>query len=183
MKRLVILLILFIYSCAVKTWNVEGPSELSNGLVVKIDTKAWRFSPSDLDRYVLPIFISLENKGKEPISIRREDIFLVDDKGRQYNPIPPGDVANALRRGYGVGFSFSVGYWSYPFGLWWSPYYAYPPSRDVYPDLVNKALVFGELQPGATLSGFVYFQKIPEDAKELTLNIKGYKFRLKASRE
>ncbi len=65
----------------------------------------------------------------------------------------------------------------------YSPYYAYPPSRDVYPDLVNKALVFGELQPGATLSGFVYFQKIPEDARELTLNIKGYKFRLKASKE
>ncbi len=177
------LLVVFLFSCAVKTWNVEGPSEIYNGLVVRIDTKAWRFSPSDLDRYVLPILVSIENRSKEPVSIRREDIFLLDDKGNQYNPLPPGDVLNMLRKSYGLGFGFSIGYWNYPFGLWWSPYYAYPPSEDVYPDIVNKAFVFGEIQPNATLSGFVYFQKLPEDVKEVALSIKGYKFKLKASKD
>ncbi len=162
---------------------MEDPSQVSNGLVISVKTNSWDYSPSDLGSYVLAILLEVENKSKEAVGIRREDVFLLDKEGNQYNPLQPGDVLNMLRGGYGGGISFSIGYWSHPFGLWWSPYYAFPPSERVYPDIVNRAFTFGEVQPGAKMKGFVYFPKMPEDVKDLTLNVKGYKFKLKAGKD
>lgn len=178
MKGLLALLLLVLSGCAVKTWQVEGPSKVSDGLSVSVDTRAWKYSPSDLERYVLPVYIEVENLKGEVQTIRREDVFLMDEKGNQYNPLQPADVISMFRRSYGVGFSISVGYWSYPFGVWWSPYYAYPPSGGPYPDIVNRAFPFGEVQPGAKLRGFVYFPRIQDDARQLILHVKGYTFRL-----
>ncbi len=183
MKKLTLLLFVFITGCATMTWRIEGPSQASNGLLVSINAKAWKYSPSDLDSYVLPILLEVENREKEAVAIKREDVFLLDEKGNQYNPLQPGDVVSMLRGGYGGGLSFSIGYWSSPFGVWWSPYYGFPPQDRVYPDIVNKAFAFGEIQPGAKISGFVYFPKMPRDVKALTLSVKGYKFKLKADKD
>ncbi len=55
------------------------------------------------------------------------------------------------------------------------PYYNYrrsyyePDLEDVYTEALNP----GAIRPGATLSGYVYFKKIPARAKNLTLEI-GY---------
>lgn len=172
-------MLLFLSGCAVKTWTVEGPSEASDGLKVKVGSDTWKYHPSDLHHHLIPIHIEVENLRDEPVSIRREEVYLVDDKGNQYNSLEPRDVAGVLRRSYGVGFSFGLGYWSAPVGLWWSPYYS-PSARDeVYPDILNKAFTFGQVQPKNRLSGFVYFPKVPEDTKSLTLYVKSYKFQLK----
>lgn len=178
MKRLLVLILLLLSSCAVKTWQVEGPSQVSNGLLIRIDTRAWKYSPSDLEYYVFPVYIEVENRKGEALAIRREDVFLVDEKGNQYGPLQPADVISMLRRSYGVGFSFSIGYWSYPFGIWWAPYYVFPPSGGPYPDIVNRAFAFGEIQPGARVKGFVYFPRVQEETKRLFLHVKGYTFTL-----
>jgi hypothetical protein len=43
-----------------------------------------------------------------------------------------------------------------------------PPS---YPDIVNNAFLFGSVEPGAILKGFVYFQKPPNYQKRVILRV------------
>lgn len=179
MKFVLVLFLIFVSSCAVKVWNVEGPTELTNGIRVSVKTSAWNYSPSYLDSYVLPIYIEVENLTNEAFELKREDVFLVDEKNNQFNALEPRDVMALLRRDYGMGFSFSIGYWSSPFGVWWWPYYTLPPREYAYPDIVNKAFTFGRLQPKTRLAGFVYFPKPAEGTKRLTLYVKGYRFNLK----
>ncbi|MFN3976029.1 MAG: hypothetical protein ACK4LT_03090 [Aquificaceae bacterium] len=181
MRLLLLTLLLVLSGCAVKTWNVAGPTEFTNGLKVSIKTNAWSYSPSDLSRYVIPIYLEVVNTTDEAIELKREDVFLLDEGGNQFNSLEPRDVMALLRGDYGMGFSFGIGYWSSPFGIWWYPYYTLPPREYVYPDIVNKAFTFGKLQPKARLSGFVYFPMPGEDTKRLTLYIKGYRFSLEAS--
>lgn len=183
MRLLVFIGLLLTFSCAVKTWTVEGTAQVSNDLFISVKTDQWKYSPSDLDYYVLPIYIEVENRSKEAVSIRKEDIFLIDEKRNQFNPLEPRDVISMVRRSYGLGFSFGIGYWSSPFGLWWYPYYIPSFRENVYPDILNKALTFGEVKPGAKLKGFVYFPKPPEDTKVLNLHVKGYSFRLKPKQD
>ncbi|MEJ5339068.1 MAG: hypothetical protein ACK42C_08440 [Aquificaceae bacterium] len=182
MRALLLLLTLLLSGCAVKTWTLEGPSDLSNGLTVRVEMNRWKYYPSDLDRYVLPIYIEIENRGSQTVKVAREDVFLIDEKGNQYNPVEPRDVISMLGRDYRMGIGLGFGYWSSPFGLWWSPYYTFP-RNESYPDIVNRAFIFGEVQGGARLRGFVYFPEIPRDINKLTLNVKGYKFRLKAKED
>ncbi|MFN7065836.1 MAG: hypothetical protein ACK4OF_06790 [Aquificaceae bacterium] len=172
-------MLFLISSCAMKYWTIEGPFELSNGLRVSIKTTAWSYYPSDLDRYVLPIYLEVENKGNEPVNIERYEVYLLDEKGNQFNLLEPKDVASLLRRSHSIGFSFGIGYWSSPIGIWWWPYYALPPREEAYPDILNKAFIFGQIQPKARLSGFVYFPRVPKGTKGLILYVKGYSFSLK----
>ncbi|MEN3033982.1 MAG: hypothetical protein ABDH18_03220 [Aquificaceae bacterium] len=44
--------------------------------------------------------------------------------------------------------------------------------------MVNYAFIFGELQTGAKLKGFVYFPLLPKDISSATLYVKGYRFNL-----
>ncbi len=177
MSFLALILLVFISSCAVKTWQVEGPSQLSNGLSIKVDTKAWSYSPSNLTSYVLPVYLEIKNLSKEPVKVSRDDIYLIDDKGNQINPLEPRDVMALVQRSYGSGISLGFGYYSYPFGVWWHPYYYFPPSTEVYPDIINYAFTFGTIESQAVLKGFVYFPK--PQAESLTLKVKAHSFKLK----
>jgi len=183
MRLFIFIVLMLTFSCATKTWILEGQSQVLNHISISVKTDQWKYSPSDLEHYVLPIYIEVENHSKEVVSIRKEDVFLLDEKKNQFNPLEPSDVMSMVRRSYGFGFSFGIGYWSSPFGLWWYPYYTPPPVEDIYPDILNKAFTFGEVQPGAKLKGFVYFPKPSGDVKALTLYVKGYSFYLKVKQD
>ncbi len=180
MKPLLLFLLLFLYGCAVKTWDVVGQSELSNGLRVSIRTNAWEYSPSNLENYVLPIYLEVENLSDVPLFLRREDVYIVDNKGNQYNSLEPKDVAGILRDYSSIGFSFSIGYWSSPIGIWWWPYYTIPYGERTYPDIINKAFTFGQIRPKNKISGFIYFPKMPKEVESITLYVKEYKFQLRS---
>lgn len=151
------------------TVNKERSTSLYRNTDVQILVKsqAWNFSPSDLPYYVTPIYLEVKNLSQKSISIERRDVYLLDDKGNQYNALMPGDVSSMLS--YSMGFSFGVAYYSYPYWLGWYPYYPYYPPT--YPDILNYSFVYGTVQPGSVLKGFVYFQKLPKELKKVTLKV------------
>lgn len=183
MRALLLLVLLLAGACSQKVWVLEDPAQVSNGLRISVKTEEWKHTPYSLSFYFLPVYLELENLTAQPVSIGRGDVYLLDSQGNQYNPIEPSQVHSILRREYRTVFSIGLGYYSYPFSLWWSPYYALPSSPEVYPEVINYALSFGELQPGARLRGFVYFPQLSEKASPATLYVKGYRFALKLKKE
>ena len=179
MRKLVLLPLIFLLSCAQKVWILEGLNEAKNGVRISVKTGEWKYSPSNLGYYVFPVYVELENLSDSAINIGREEVYIIDERGNQYNPISPSDVHSMLQRKYGLSFGFGLGYYSYPWHVWWHPYYAFPPSREVYPDVLNYAFNFGTVQPRARLRGFVYFPLLPSDVSTASLYVKGYKFNLK----
>ncbi len=173
--------------------------KLDDNVNFSIAANAWHGEPKYLKGLITPFYIQIENKTKHNIIISENDFVLFDEFRNQYNPLTPKRVANILvsanRKRYyvyprisiGIGTSFHhdrfhyYGHHRYPF---YRPYYYfddypyYDYRRSYYePDLegvYSRALTQGAIRPGATLSGYVYFKKVPSDTKELTLEI-GYK--------
>jgi hypothetical protein len=179
MRRLLFFILVLIWGCAPTVRLVP----LEDGLIVDkekltaiykdkdvqilVKTHAWIYSPSDLPYYVLPIYLEIRNLSTKDIYIERKDIHLIDDANHQYNPIPPSDITSMLTTS--IGLSFGISYYSSPYWFGYYPYYPYyPPS---YPDIVNNAFLFGSVEPGAILKGFVYFQKPPNYQKRVILRV------------
>ncbi|NPA41159.1 MAG: hypothetical protein GXO18_02690 [Aquificae bacterium] len=140
---------------------------------VKIFVKAnaWEGYPSDLDDLLLPLYVEIRNKGREVIEVRREDIFLIDDRGNQYNALDPKDAAEVARGDTGVGVGVGIGVGTPHYGVGWTV--GTPIYTDVE-DVINKAFIPGRVLPGRKLKGFVYFQKLPDEVNRLTLKL-GYR--------
>ncbi|QWK20669.1 MAG: hypothetical protein KNN13_04960 [Hydrogenobacter thermophilus] len=149
--------------------NRENFMSVYEGEEVKILVKAqaWKYSPSDLPYYVTPLYMEVKNLSQKNISIDRHGIYLLDDRGNQYNALSPGEVSSMLS--YSVGFSLGMAYYSSPYWFGWYPYYPYYPPT--YPDILNYAFVYGTVEPKAILKGFLYFQKLPKEIKNVTLKI------------
>ena len=173
--------------------------KLDDNVNFYIAVNTWHGEPKNLKNHITPFYIDIDNKTKNNILISENDFVLFDEYRNQYNPLTPKRVANILisanrkrfyiypRISIGIGTSFHhdrfhyYGHHRYPF---YRPYYyfddyPYYDYRASYyePDLegvYSRALTQGAIRPGATLSGYVYFKKVPSDTKELTLEI-GYK--------
>jgi len=144
----------------------------STEVKIKVRTNAWECCPSYLDDYVLPIYIEVKNRSPNPIELSLKDVVLVDDKGNQYNALEPKEVAEAVRGGSGVGVSLGFAYGTPGWGLGWVA--GGPAYYDSAEDVINKAFIAGRILPGAKLKGFVYFQKIPDEVRRITMRI-GYR--------
>ncbi len=139
---------------------------------IKVRANAWEGYPSDLPDYVLPLYLEVRNKSSEVVEIDLRDITLVDDRGNQFNPLEPKDVAEAVRGGSTVGISVGFAYGTPGWGLGWLA--GGPPYYSDTEDVINKAFIPGKVLPGAKLKGFVYFQKIPDEARRVSLRV-GYR--------
>lgn len=168
-----------------------------NGVNFTIRTNYWHGSPKNLNRHILPVFISVENNSDTPIIIERGDIVVLDDSRNQYSALPPDDVAKILlsseRYGYsriypsisiGIGSYYNHGHYYYghryyhPFyrhRLFYDdyPYYDYPRTyyRPDYKDIYTEAFQPGKIMPDARSSGFVYFKKLTPYTSGMTLQI------------
>jgi hypothetical protein len=143
------------------------------GLRISVAAEAWRGRPRSLPERVLPFLVAVRNTGTRPIAIGRNDFFLLDDAGRQYFPLPPGEVVTLLGGGGpGVAISPSIGIegstggggtiFGGGLGIALGGG-AGSETRDVIP----RALPQGPVQPGAELSGFLYFPRPTEGYRTL----------------
>lgn len=144
------------------------------GLIVTVETDAWRARPSGLADTVFPLLVTVRNTGTFPVTVARQDFALLDPANRQYPPIPAADVAAMYGGGggSGVAVSPSIGFggatgsrpWmgggiGVTFGSWGS---------DVR-DIVPLAFPDGSVQPGAEVRGFLYFPRLAPDVREARL--------------
>jgi hypothetical protein len=138
-------------------------------IVVRVG--AWRGWPSDLARFVTPMHVTVVNLGAVPLRVSHDDFALAvagnqrlaavlptEVRGIVYQP-PPAPLSSA---GFVVG---AEGYrdWVLSGSAWNAG--ADPVARlgEPFalpsPDVLDRALGEGVLEPGGTASGFVYFER------------------------
>jgi hypothetical protein len=153
---------------------------------VWVDGDAWRGRPRDLEEVMTPIWLTLQNHGQKPVRVMYRDLNLEVPSGMRMTPLPPFSMRTEgpLRtRAITVpafrhhGFFIAPRYRPYYPGLraWHSPLVYDPFFYDTYyarwriplptEDMLQSALPEGVLDPGGTVSGFVYFPEIPKNAR------------------
>ncbi|MET0404850.1 MAG: hypothetical protein ABW123_20705 [Cystobacter sp.] len=168
------------------------------GIRLVADGAAWKGNPADLGRIVTPVEIRVENHGERPLRIDTADFTLVGTSRFEYAALSraqlqqensagvggsggwpdDGTVAppmNLGRRGWRGGLGWGPGVYG---PGWFSPFYDpfYGPYMSWYQpeplptrDMERKALPQGTLNPGGSLTGFVYFQGVSEREGQVTL--------------
>lgn len=171
--------------------ELKSITKTEGGATIAVRASAWRGSPSDLERYVTPFYIVIQNDTSSSLRLGYENIVLFDENRTQYNPLPPDTVARILESSYRRRyvfrpyFSFGFGYSSFHFrryhpfffnSIFYDPFYDpwyYPPAYypQSFDDVYNNAMFPTVLQPRAKVEGFVYFKKIPTGVKSVSLEI------------
>ena len=129
-------------------------TQTRGGVTVTVRARAWSGAPGDLDFYVLPLHVTVRNDTGAAVTLDGRDIVLLDDEGRQYNALPPAEVAQLLQAQVRAPVVFAP--WPYRRSLGW-PYF-YDPFYDPlggwwwYPPRYPVHDVFGlALRPGDTV--------------------------------
>ena len=159
---------------------------------------AWRGPPDMVAEHFTPIWVHLVNRGEQAYDVTYAQISLVDEQGRLYAPVPPGevvrsllgvappltsgvrvasadsDIESPLLAQFGFGFGFGPAYDPYdPLANPYGPYGSnpYPPNyADAARNIVEQGLREGRLLPRTQAMGFLYFQRAYQ-AKQLHLRI------------
>jgi hypothetical protein len=187
-------------SPAVGTTPVSGPGEGAVATVADVQvvarTQAWHFDPPDLETKATPILLELTNNSDRAIVVRYDHIALTDAAGHRIDVIPPYNVQGTVSVPVTVQqpYYFTSNYTYAPYAYRFSPTYLrsgggyaggfaydpqyYQPYVTVYtdvalptPEMLQRALNEGPIEPGAAAGGFVYFKKIRRGEQILTLHV------------
>ena len=142
---------------------------------------AWRWRPGQLDEFVTPMLVEIENNSDRTLRIRLSDFQLMGPNGVELAALPTYDITGEVRETVGSYVYSSSGFFIAPhyhpyyprFSVWrgrflYHPYYfeTYYPIYRTYRvslptnDMIVRALPEGTLRPGGTITGFIYFQHL-----------------------
>lgn len=187
------------------------------GVSVHVTAQAWSEEPLDLEAFVTPLRVRVENHRETSIRMSYPQFGLVSDTGFRYGVMPPFDISRPPTvggaapgagrvwlgaRSIGPGsvsgapgnwYRFhhdrfrvaphlhpwysSIDAWHDPFyDPIWGPYGYdwYVSWRPALPteDMIAEALPEGVVEPGGSVEGFLYFQRLREDATEATFTLR-----------
>jgi hypothetical protein len=142
------------------------------GVRMSVRPDEWNGWPDDLEDYLTPMAVAIENHSGRALRVRPEMFGLTTSSGYRYEALQPRDVA-ALARQWGWGARF-YGYYSWypyarpwpvisPYSWWWGPGpYASPPyAVGITPGPTPP----GTLRDGGRMTAVIFF---PVPAKKLT---------------
>ena len=178
-------LVLFMAGCAAHAGSGGTPaaSVTVGGVEVGARANAWRGGPAHLPRLVTPVHVRLANRGSVPVRVDPRTFALAFQDGRLAAMLPadvrgmtPEPASAALaqagaalgptRARSGAGWALNepaldprVDPSHEPDRTWELP----------SADMLALALPDGVLAPGREVSGFVYFERAPRQAREITL--------------
>lgn len=184
----------FCLSCSAGTrsgWSAsaagQGAAHASKGGVrVYADASGWMGKGIELAR-VTPVQIRIENDGRWPLRVRYAAAALVSAAGKTFRAIPPFDVRGAntalvprfdhknvavapyLASVYeGLEAEPSPMLFDYHDDVYdhWRKNLRAPPSRFMQ----EIAIPEGWVRPDGELSGFLYFEQVPDRMQEVTLS-------------
>ena len=169
-----------------------GPGAVASSAGVRVvaTVDEWRWNPTDLDQFVTPLLLEVENNTDRPVRIRLKDIRLVGERGVRLAALPPYSVRGEATRtvesheyavesftvaphlhGYYPGYRRSRHYF-YPEQYYY--YRAYHPVYRTYSiplptqAMLDRALPEGVIQAGGKATGFVYFQRLDRKTAKRT---------------
>lgn len=94
---------------AAPTTQAGAPVTEGEGIRLVARGDAWRGNPSDLDRIVTPVQVTLENHGQRPLRIDYADFVLVGSSNFEYAALSPFQLREESRNAVGgSGFQGSV---------------------------------------------------------------------------
>jgi hypothetical protein len=162
-----------------------GAADRSADVRVEARVDAWLGEPRDLAEQVTPVLVRIENGSERDLRVRFEDFVLVDAEGRRFSALPPFEIDAATAepvRGYQPSL---LGFRVAPY---LKPHFPHaraqagftPHAPEHYgplqarlralelptPDMRAHALPEGVVDPGGEISGFVYFERIDEPARD-----------------
>jgi hypothetical protein len=157
-------------------------------VAIWVDGDGWRGDPRDLEQVMTPILVTVSNRGQRPLRLMYRDFALEFPTGIRVNPLPPfsmhtaGPVRTTLVEVPAFrhrGFFVAPYYGAYYPGLrrWHRPLPHDPFFYDTYyarwlvslptTDMLRGALPEGVLEPGGSVTGFLYFPDVPREARGL----------------
>jgi hypothetical protein len=159
-------------------------SVVRDGVELTVQPSAWRGAPWDLRDYITPFLVTLVNGAAVPVQYDYVGFRLFDDARFQYTALPPAEVERILRWRAGDGVRLAAtsspppvirrrivpqptDWWWDRYGWYGWPWYypPYPPAGDIY----LRALPMSGLEPAARLEGFVYFPRLRDAARWLSM--------------
>lgn len=166
----------------------DAAAARQSGVNMLVQAGIWPGGPGVAEE-VTPLRVKIENDSAQPLRINYKEFTLVGPDGKVYRALPPfridGEVATsptggpiaAPAFGYG-GFAVARPYGPiYPgIGISPSPFLVDPFYYDRYygywrqtelptQEMLSLAIPEGVLQPGGEVSGYLYFEKVPEEER------------------
>lgn len=157
------------------------------GVTVVARGQSWSARPVDLDDYVTPLWVRIENRSDRAFRLSLKDLSLVSDGGFAYAALSPflrpSDEEHVLGAPpaaqqtvvYQRAYVTPVYRWVYAGVPLWDYDLPFDPcyydTMNMWPtqlptvDMVQRALPGGVIHPGGHIEGFVYFQRLPDDTK------------------
>ena len=180
-----VFVVTFLSGCAGRVEvPVVGPSVNAGGVEVSAVANVWRGWPSELGRIVTPIRVRLANQGSDAVRVDVTKFALVLPEGGRLAATLPADVQAVVVEPPPAALpqaGLALGPTRDRSGPGWAlnepgPDLRVDPSLEPdrmwqlpSADMLEQALPEGVLQPGQSVSGFVYYQRAPREAREVTL--------------
>ncbi len=159
-----------------------------NGVNVVVQTDAWTGRPEVLTE-VTPLRVTIRNNSQNPLVIRYNTFAMVSPTGVRYSALPPyrieGEIDSPRLGNYNPvnepGFEYDrfdvAPYYSpvYPgLSAYGGPFYTDRYYYNYYSsywneielptaEMLQRVLPEGVIQPGGSVAGFLYFEKIPSE--------------------
>lgn len=164
----------------------EGAMARASGVSMVARAGVWDGNPRNLAQRLTPLRVTFTNNGSVPVRIRYNELMLVA-QGRAYKALPPleieGTVTRTVTPAYpAAGFGYAPYYHQYlpatslysgAFGYstpYWNRYGPVLRKVDLpTQDMIDRALPEGVIEPGGSVSGFLYFPGIEGDVKRVRL--------------
>ncbi len=157
------------------------------GVQLQARTEAWTGQPVNLATDFTPILVQVTNNGTRPLAIRYQDFMLQRaDSTKSWAAIPPFSIDKTVTidRPLYRSDSFLLAPYLSPYYPAWRRFDGFPAfDRDYWhtyypefgtlqlptPDMLAAALPEGVLQPGGSMTGFLYFQHVPATPGQVLL--------------
>lgn len=163
-----------------------------NGVRLVFDSQ-WKGDPDQLESVVTPLRVTITNNSGHPLRLGYRDFGLITDTGYRAVAVPPFEIrgnveetqATTIHPAFGWSGFYPAPFYSPFYGPYYrtwggpwafdAPYYtAYTTWARPLPtqDMLKKALPEGVLENGGTVTGYIYFQRIPENATGVNFEAK-----------
>ena len=169
------ILLLLLAGCALSTYRpVAGDYMVEDGfaivhqdsMVIAVRPQAYRGSYREMDSNFFPMYVMVKNISGSRLNLPPQGFSLVAD-GRQYDYVPLDYILGSYRE------NLLLEQWDDPF----NPDPLLEESREQnlesYYELMAAYFSFGELQPGASKEGYLFYNKAVRRAQNLEFDAMG----------
>lgn len=175
--------------------RVRAITKSQDGVEITVLPSIWEGNPYFLKHYITPVYVEIKNSNDTEIEFDYKDSALIIFGNLQYSPLSPENaagilsssdrqskpvqLASSIQFGFGFGHFHRFGYYDHYYDPFYDPFYYpfyyrdyYYPERTVdTSDVYARAITSASIRPGARVSGFLYFKKLPEEVSIVTLQV------------